>query len=137
LTTCPAHRNRFTNTETPCELDMKRVPPDLVKIILKMILDQIKIIFSKTILDQMKIIFLPQKSSFLRVKISILILEKPPKYRNHTRNHVKLTYLKNTQKIHCLKRPKFLEQNDLILLKRMGRNDLRSDQVQIIKKMIL
>jgi hypothetical protein len=59
--------------------------------------------------------FLPQKSSFLRVKISIifsisiLILENPPKYRNHTRNHVKLTYLKNTQNINCLKRPKFVK----------------------------
>jgi hypothetical protein len=51
---------------------------------------------------------LPQKSSFLRVKISIL------KYQNHTRNHVKLTYLKSRQKINCLKRPKFREKNDLI-----------------------
>jgi hypothetical protein len=31
--------------------------------------------------------------------ISILILDKPPKYRKHTKNHVKLMYFKNTQKV--------------------------------------
>jgi hypothetical protein len=53
------------------------------------------------------------------------LLEKTPKYRNHTRNHIKLTYLRNTQKINCLKRPKFREKNDLIELNELGRNDLR------------
>jgi hypothetical protein len=40
--------------------------PDLGKIILKMILDQIKIIFSKTILDQIKIIFFQRNDLDLR-----------------------------------------------------------------------
>jgi hypothetical protein len=80
--------------------------------------DQDHIFSKKWSWSKIKIIdhFLPQKSSFLRVKIScvfsisILMLENPPKCRNHTRNPVKLTYLKNTQNINCLKRPKFVKK---------------------------
>jgi hypothetical protein len=43
-----------------------RINADLGKIILKMILDQIKIIFSKTIFDQIKIIFFQRNDLDLR-----------------------------------------------------------------------